>query len=90
MANKSHDAIERLKLSIENNIICYALTINGKLNIQTVATSEQQAAAQCLVLSRRTNRICLDPDCNCNVDTLAQLVPEAKMVKVKIEVLNAS
>lgn len=65
----------------------YGAVIDGVLNIRTVTETANLAAFNALIVCGYGVRTsCLDPDCDCKVRLLAQVLPAVQIVPVAVEV----
>lgn len=86
MDQKPATIIDNLKASLLTSAMGYAAVIDGVLNIRTVSESENAAALNAIyVLGYRLATTCVNHDCNCMVQALAQIAPGARIVPVKVE-----
>lgn len=64
----------------------WGVVIDGVLNIRTVTETANAAAINALCIGGfRILSNCGDPDCDCMVKALEQLMPSARVVPVKVE-----
>lgn len=66
----------------------YGVVIDDILNIRTVTDTPNGAALNGLYVGGfQIMSNCGDPDCDCKVRLIAKLMPTAKVVAVKVEVI---
>lgn len=87
MDRKSNTGMADLTASLATSAMGYAAVIDGVLNIRTVSEGEKAAALNAIyVLGYRIATTCVNPDCNCMVQALAQIAPGARIVPVTVGV----
>lgn len=83
MDEKTKARMADLAASLATSAMGYAAVIDGVLNIRTVSESENAAALNAIyALGYRLSTTCVNPDCNCMVQALAQIAPGARIVPV--------
>jgi hypothetical protein len=67
----------------------WGAVIDGVLNIRTVSDTVNAAALNALFVGGyRILSTCADTDCDCMVQVLGRLMPQVRLVRVKVEVEN--
>ena len=76
-----------LARGLANTATGWGVVIDGVLNIHTVTETRKGAAYNALFLSGvRAFGACNNPDCRCTEEALAKALPQARLVRVKVEV----
>lgn len=87
MDRKTNSGMADLAASLATSAMGYGAVIDGVLNIRTVSDSKNGAALNAIyVLGYRLASACVNPDCTCMVQALAQIAPGARIVPVTVGV----
>lgn len=81
------DAKLKDTLRLDKTATGYAVVKDGLLDLRTVCETRNYAAANGIArYGTRILGLCRDPDCDCYVKAMKKLMPDARVVRVRVEV----